>query len=135
MRWISLSLLLLSIAVAVAGTHLASLYQKELLQPLALEEDQLFVVRPGQGFRQIIGEMQDRGWVGHPWLVEAHARYHDISGRLQAGEYRVPADITTAELLDKIARGAVVRGGGGFLMRCRRTRPCGQWRNPLIPSS
>ncbi len=109
MRWISLSLLLLSIAVAVAGTHLASLYQKELLQPLALEEDQLFVVRPGQGFRQIIGEMQDRGWVGHPWLVEAHARYHDISGRLQAGEYRVPADITTAELLDKIARGAVVR--------------------------
>ncbi len=108
MRWISLSILLLVIAAALVGTHLASLYQKELLQPLALEEDQVFVVRSGQGFRQIISEMEDRGWIHHAWLAEAHARYHGISGRLQAGEYRVPADIAPAELLDRMARGAVI---------------------------
>jgi len=109
MRWLSLSLLLLLIAATLAGAHLASLYQKELLQPLALEEDEIFVIRPGQGFRQITGEMAERGWIAHPWLVEAHARYHDISGRLQAGEYQVPADISLASLLDKMARGVVIR--------------------------
>jgi UPF0755 protein len=109
MRWISLSVLLLLIAASLAGAHLATLYQKELLQPLALAQDEVFVVEPGQGFRQITGEMADRGWIGHPWLVEVHARYHKIAGRLQAGEYRVPADISLAGLLDNIARGVVIR--------------------------
>ena len=109
MRWISLTVLLLLIALTLAGAHLASLYQKELLQPLALEEDAVFVVRPGQGFRQITGEMAERGWVNHPWLVEAHARYHGISGRLQAGEYLVTVDLSLADLLDNMVRGAVIR--------------------------
>ena len=109
MRWISLSVLLLLIAATLAGAHLASLYQKELLQPLALEEDAVFVIRPGQGFRQITGEMAERGWIAHPWLVEAHARYHEISGRLQAGEYQVPTDISLASLLDNMSRGVVIR--------------------------
>jgi UPF0755 protein len=109
MRWISFSLLLLLIAVTLAGAHLVSLYQKELLQPLALEADEVFVVRPGQGFRQITGEMAERGWIAHPRLVEAHARYHGISGRLQAGEYQVPADVSLASLLDNMVRGVVIR--------------------------
>jgi len=109
MRWISLSVLLLLIAATLAGAHLASLYQKELRQPLALEEDAVFVIRPGQGFRQITGEMAERGWINHPWLVEVHARYHDISGRLQAGEYQVPADISLASLLENMVRGVVIR--------------------------
>ena len=109
MRWVSLSVLFLLIAATLAGAHLASLYQKELLQPLVLEEDEVFVIRPGQGFRQITGDMAERGWIAHPWLVEAHARYYGISGRLQAGEYRVPADISLASLLDNMARGVVVR--------------------------
>ena len=109
MRWISLSFLLLLIVVALAGTHLASLYQKEVLQPLALEEDQVFEIRAGQGLRQIIGDMRDRGWIRHPWLVEVHARYHGISGRLQAGEYAVPADSSIAEVLEQMVRGAVIR--------------------------
>lgn len=109
MRWISLSFLLLLIAVALAGTHLASLYQKELLQPLALEEDQVFEIRAGQGLRQIIGDMRDQGWIRHPWLVEAHARYHGISGRLQAGEYAISADSSVAEVLEQMVQGAVIR--------------------------
>jgi UPF0755 protein len=109
MRWISFSVLLLLIAATLAGAHLASLYQKELMQPLALEEDDVFVIQPGQGFRQIVAEMATRGWVRHPWLVEAHARYHELSGRLQAGEYRVAADMSVANLLDNMARGLVIR--------------------------
>lgn len=109
MRWISLSILFLLIAATLAGAHLASLYHKELLEPLALEQEEVFVVRAGQGFRQITAEMTERGWVVHPWLVEAHARYRGIAERLQAGEYAVPTDMTLARLLDHMARGVVVR--------------------------
>lgn len=109
MRWISLSILFLLIAATLVGAHLASLYHKELLEPLALEQEEVFLVRPGQSFREIAGEMAELGWLNHPWLVEAHARYHGIADRLQAGEYAVPADITMARLLDHMARGLVVR--------------------------
>lgn len=109
MRWFSLGFLFLLIIATLAGAHLVSTYQKQVFQPLELERDEILVVRPGQGFRQINRELVDRGWVGHPWMLEAHARYHGIAGRLQAGEYEVPADMTLARLLDNMARGVVVR--------------------------
>ena len=109
MRWLSLGFLFLLIIATLAGAHLVSSYQKQVFQPLELERDEILVVRPGQGFRQINRELVDRGWVSHPWMLEAHARYHGIAGRLQAGEYEVPADMTLARLLDNMARGVVVR--------------------------
>jgi UPF0755 protein len=109
MRWLSLVFLFLLIIATLAGAHLVSTYQKQVFQPLGLERDEILVVRPGQGFRQINRELVDRGWVAHPWMLEAHARYQGIAGRLQAGEYEVPADITLAKLLDNMARGVVVR--------------------------
>ena len=109
MRWLSLVFLFLLIVATIAGAHFVSTYQKELFQPLGLERDEILVVGPGQGFRQINRELADRGWVRHPWMVEIHARYHGIASRLQAGEYEVPADMTLAKLLDNMARGVVVR--------------------------
>ena len=109
MRWFSLVFLFLLIIATLGGAHLVSTYQKQLFQPLALGQDEILVVRPGQGFRQINRELVDRGWVRHPWVLEVHARYHGIASRLQAGEYEVPADISLATLLDRMARGMVLR--------------------------
>lgn len=109
MRWLSLVFLFLLIVATIAGAHLVSTYQKQVFQPLGLERDEILVVRPGQGFRQINRELVDRGWVRHPWMVEIHARHQGIAGRLQAGEYEVSADMTLARLLDNMARGVVVR--------------------------
>ncbi len=106
---VSFFVLLLLVATTLVGAHLTTTYQKQVLQPLELERDEIIVVRSGQGFRQIIQEMAERGWVRHPRLVEAHARYHGIVGRLQAGEYEVQPDTTLAMLLDRMARGDVVR--------------------------
>ncbi|MFO8003529.1 endolytic transglycosylase MltG [Thioalkalivibrio sp.] len=111
MRWLSLVFLFLLIAVTLAGAHLVSTYQKQVFQPMGLERDEILLVQPGQGFRQINREFVDRGWVRHPWMLELHARYHGLAGRLQAGEYAVPADMTLARLLDNMARGVVVRHG------------------------
>ena len=109
MRWLSLVFLLVLIGATLAGAHLVSTYQKQVFQPLGLERGEILTVRPGQGFRQINRELVDRGWVRHPWMLELHARYYGIAGRLQAGEYEVPADISLAGLLDHMARGVVVR--------------------------
>ena len=59
MRWVSFSVLLL-VAMTLVGAHVATTYQKQVLQPLNLEEDDIIVVRSGQGFRQIIQELAAR---------------------------------------------------------------------------
>jgi UPF0755 protein len=109
MRWLSFFILFLLIVGTLGGAHLATTYQKQMFQPLDLEASEVFVVTPGQGFRQIARELHGRGWVRHPWMLEAYARYHGIAGRLQAGEYEVAIDITLARLLDHMQRGLVVR--------------------------
>jgi UPF0755 protein len=109
MRWVSLFFLFLLIAATLGAAHLASIYQRQMLQPLELEAEEVFVVRSGQGLRQITREMADRGWVRYPWIVEAYARYTKIAARLQAGEYAVAPDTTVVALLERMARGAVIQ--------------------------
>jgi UPF0755 protein len=109
MRWLSFLILFLLIGATLAGAHVATTYQKQMFEPLDLEAGETFVIAPGRGFRQIVGDLGERGWVRHPWMLEAYARYHGIAGRLQAGEYEVPADISLARLLDNMQRGLVVR--------------------------
>ncbi|AHE98326.1 endolytic transglycosylase MltG [Thioalkalivibrio paradoxus] len=109
MRWLSLFTLFLLIAATLAGAHLVTSYQKQMTAPLDLGQAEVFMVEPGQGFRQIVGEMEERGWVRYPWMVEFHARRAGIAGRLQAGEYEVLPDLTVSALLDRMARGQVMR--------------------------
>jgi UPF0755 protein len=109
MRWLSLSVLLMAIAAAVLFAHGMSVYHGEVQRPLLLESTEILVVPPGQGSRQIIHELADRGWVRHPRLVELYTRSQGIAGRLQAGEYEVPPGISIAALLDNMYRGVVIR--------------------------
>jgi UPF0755 protein len=109
MRWLSLSILLLVIVAAVLVAHGLSVYHSEVQEPLTLDRTEVLVVQPGQGSRQIIQELADRGWVRYPRLVEAYTRYHGIAGRLQAGEYEVPPGISVSALLDNMHRGVVIR--------------------------
>lgn len=109
MRWISYSFLFILIAATLGAAHVASIYQQEMHQPLALESNAVFQVHSGQGFRQITRNLTAQGWVRYPWIVEAHARYYGLAERLQAGEYAVPPDITVATLLERMARGTVIQ--------------------------
>ena len=109
MRWVSWGALVIIIAGAIAGAHVAQLYHQTIFTPLELEATEILVVPPGHSFRRIVLDMADRGWVKHPWLVEFHARGYGVAHRLQAGEYALPTGITIDELLQMLLRGEVVR--------------------------
>lgn len=85
------------------------MYQQVLLQPLPLAAEDFIEVQAGQGFRQINREFVARGWVRHPWLVEAQVRQRGIAHRLQVGEYRVIPGSTLLDLLEAMQAGRVVQ--------------------------
>ncbi|AGA33252.1 aminodeoxychorismate lyase [Thioalkalivibrio nitratireducens DSM 14787] len=109
MRWLSLFTLFLLIAATLAGAHLVTLYHQQMTAPLDLEQAEVLLVEPGQGFRQIVGEMEARGWVRYPWMVEIHARRAGVADRLQAGEYEILPGLTVTAVLDRMVRGQVIR--------------------------
>lgn len=109
MKWFRASVFSALLVLALLATQLASLHQRELLEPFALDAETVIHVRPGQNLRQMTAEWKAMGWVRYPWLVEAHARYYGLAHRLMAGEYRVQPGSSMADLLGMLNRGRVVQ--------------------------
>ena len=78
--------------------------------PLVTEEaGHELVVAAGTSFRGLVRQLEDEGVLEHPRYFELHARWHELAGRIQAGEYHLPAGITPPELLDRLVNGRVVQ--------------------------
>lgn len=110
MRWMSgFAGLAVVIGVALLGTHFVQSYHRSLHDPLPLEQTRFVVVKPGQGFRGILAELAEQGWVRYPWLVELQARADGRAARLQAGEYAVMVGMSLTDVLNSMLRGEVVQ--------------------------
>lgn len=101
-RWLLLVLLL---AVALwAG------WMYELRRPVYVGKQPLtLAVEPGMGVRQIGQELHRMGLVRHPQLFRAVVAARGVAGRLKAGEYALGGRVTLDGIVDKLARGDVIR--------------------------
>ncbi|MCK8516499.1 endolytic transglycosylase MltG [Methylonatrum kenyense] len=86
-------------------------YQQWLAGPVHEEADGLEVDIPrGSSFREVRDTFDEAGLLAdRPWYFEFLARERELAGRLRAGEYRIPAGVTPAELLEQIVRGRVIQ--------------------------
>lgn len=99
-----LLLLLLLLVVAWAG------WTYELRRPVDVGEQPLaLTVEPGMGVRQIAKELHRMGLVRHPELFRAVVAVRGVAGRLKAGEYALNGRVTLDGIVDKLARGDVIR--------------------------
>ncbi len=111
MKRVLLTLTLLVVAVTAAvGGYVVYDYNQWLERPLVESESaQPLIVEPGTSFRGLLRQLEDEGILDQPRYFEFLARQSDRAGRIQAGEYLIPAGATAPLLLDRLVRGQVVQ--------------------------
>jgi UPF0755 protein len=75
----------------------------------ALDPAQRFVVEPGTSVKQIGRQLQALGLVRHPAVFRLLVLERGAAGELKAGEYELTGRLSLADIVDKMARGDVVR--------------------------
>jgi UPF0755 protein len=106
-KWLlwGLATLLLAGAVAAAG---AWHWIQENLKPVASHaEPVIFTVEPGQTLKTIAARLETDGLVRNALAFEWFGRYHELGGRLRAGEYWVSAAETPEEIFATFTVGPV----------------------------
>ncbi|MAT64592.1 MAG: aminodeoxychorismate lyase [Gammaproteobacteria bacterium] len=107
-----LVLILLALVIAVAGAigWLYLDYQRFLHTPLALDtEGRNLEVRPGQSLSGLAWQLHEEGLLAHPRYLALLGRISGEAGRIQAGEFHIPAGATPGELLQILTSGRVVQ--------------------------
>jgi UPF0755 protein len=96
-------LLLLAIVLWAGWTYELRRPTYEGAAPLTL------TVEPGMGVQRIGEQLHQMGLVRHPALFRAAVMAHGVAGQLKAGEYALSGRVTLDGIVDKLARGDVVR--------------------------
>lgn len=80
----------------------------EVERPGPLAEERIHIVPSGAGVNRIAHALEEDGIITNQMLFRAWSRYRKADGRLQAGEYQVPAGASMAEVLDLLVSGKTV---------------------------
>ncbi|WP_395787119.1 endolytic transglycosylase MltG [Aquimonas sp.] len=112
--WLRRLLLLLLLGVLVAGAGVAWLWQQYQLfnlRPVAgLDAETDVILQRGDGLRRVLQRLQQAGLEpGREEFWRLLAREMEVGGRIQAGEYRLPANATPRALLQQFADGRVLQ--------------------------
>jgi len=93
---------LLGIAAAGAGLRWS-------LQPaLASAPPAIFNVNAGVSLGQVARDLEARGLIRSAFALKLLARYRNLDGALQVGEYELSAALAPEEILTRIVEGRVV---------------------------
>ena len=112
--WVGLWLCVLGLALATVALQAWHGYSAFRQRPLLSTGEMLVVIEPGTGFDGIVNRLliaSGRGparW-DERWYWRLLERESDIGRRLQAGEYRVKANMLPADVLQLLASGKVAQ--------------------------
>jgi UPF0755 protein len=112
--WLRRLLVLLLLGVLAAGAGAAWLWQQYQLFNLTpvtgLEAETDVILQRGDGLRRVLQRLQQAGLEpGREEFWRLLAREMEVGGRIQAGEYRLPANATPRALLQQFAEGRVLQ--------------------------
>ena len=111
LRWLLGRLVAVLLAVALAGSVGFSWWVHETTSvKLAAGAPAMRLLVPPGGNAESIGrDLQVMGLTVHPLVFRLLARSRGVSGQLKAGDYALEGPLSLQQILDKIARGDVVR--------------------------
>jgi len=104
--WTLAVLVLVSGAAIFYAYHVLDRYAST---PAAVEAGELtFVVRSGQGVSEVSRMLADERIIRKPLGFRIFSRLHGFDTKIKAGEYRLSAAMSPADILEKLVRGDVV---------------------------
>jgi UPF0755 protein len=101
-----------TVALVVLGLLGAAAVAQSLrwaLSPaLASAPPVIFDVRPGASLGEVARDLESRGLIRNAVGFKLLARYRELDGALQVGEYEISAELAPGEILARIVEGRVV---------------------------
>jgi UPF0755 protein len=107
-RWLTLGILVLLLVAIIVGWCAWTWHRLNDAPLPAASAGQTFVVKKGESLAGVSHHLASRGILDHAWDLRVLAHLRGVAGRIQAGEYRVPAHITAGGLLKKMVAGRVL---------------------------
>nr|WP_306421969.1 endolytic transglycosylase MltG [Marinobacterium sedimentorum] len=77
--------------------------------PLPVDEPRTVLIERGQGFNQIVAELEAENLVQRPIFLRIYARLHGLAHQVKAGEYELEPGLTLRALLQKMIDGDTLR--------------------------
>lgn len=107
MIWLAV---MLGAVLLVAGAAAAWIWQQYQQTPLAFREPSVRVeLVKGAGVRAAAVELNRKGVVVQPWLLQLAGRWRGDADRMKAGLYQLDAPMTLKAILDKFVKGDVLQ--------------------------
>jgi len=102
---VTVALVVLALLVAAA---VAQSLRWALSPALASAPPVIFDVRSGASLGQVARDLESRGLIRNAAVFKLLARYRELDGALQVGEYEISAALAPGEILTRIVEGRVV---------------------------
>ena len=99
--------LLLVILTAGAAWWLQEDMHRQLNQAMAIEQDQVLLVKPGQSLKSLARQLVDKNWISQPYYLVLESRRRQVSALIKAGEYTIKPGTSQLQLLDILVAGKV----------------------------
>jgi len=97
------------VVLALLGASAIAVSLRWALSPaLASAPPVIFDVRAGASLGQVARDLESRGLIRSAVALKLLARYRELAGVLQVGEYELSAALAPAEILTRIVEGQVV---------------------------
>jgi UPF0755 protein len=96
------------LAVAFFYLHLMNWADQPLRDETALDDGAIVQLQSGQSLASLAAQMQNQGLINARRRLLLLGRVSGLDTQLQAGEYRIDAQLTPRQLLQKLNRGDVV---------------------------
>jgi UPF0755 protein len=71
-------------------------------------EKKTITITSGQGLEEISNNLSDAGLVKNPFVFGLYLKYKGMAGKVMAGEYQIPQNLTMIELSTLITEGMIV---------------------------
>lgn len=72
-------------------------------------ETKSFLVRQGEGAKEISINLEEQGIIKHSFLFGIYALFQEKAEKLQAGEYELSSGMNIPEIVDKLASGEAIK--------------------------
>ncbi len=101
---------IISVCLVLAVILAVSFYSL-ILMPLDMlsEEETVFVVKPGEGLRDIALNLERENLIRSANFFQGYALWQRVAGNLKAGNYVLSPSMNVPQIVDKLFRGEVVK--------------------------
>ncbi|MGW8227519.1 MAG: endolytic transglycosylase MltG [Gammaproteobacteria bacterium] len=105
-RLVKLSLLVLLLATTAAAWLWFDVNQY-LDEPMPIEQNQSYELKPGSNFVRVVNELKQAGLISQSRYLRWYGRLTGKARRIKAGEYELTVGLTPRQLLDMMISGKV----------------------------